>query len=205
MPWEQVPFEDLFEIQRNLILRDPQGLFRRLKDATRPDNFPETLWKKRLIQNMKKLDDDIMEYCQVIRRDRRMEAAIFNGRLVQDILHLGFLIGRQYYPWATHLHWAFSKLPAPASEVSSHLETLSGSAGHDEKLSAVQKAREIYSSTILTRGLLSAEILDNLVWAERLKAWSKENWRDWIENCQKKAEAAGHQAKDFWIWSLWGW
>ena len=134
-----------------------------------------------------------------------MEATIINGRLVQDILHLGFLISKQYYPWPTHLHWAFLQLPAPVSEVLPHLETLSGSAGHDEKLSAVRKAREVYVSMILARGLLSAEILGDLVWAERLEAWSKENWRDWVEDCQKKARAAGHQTKDFWIWSLWGW
>jgi len=205
MPWELVSFEELFEIQRNLVLRDPQSLFRRLREATRPENFPEALWRKRLIQNMKKLDDDITEYCQVIRRDRRMEGAIISGRLVQDLLHLGFLISRQYYPWPTHLHWAFSKLAPPATEVSPHLETLSGQGDPDEKLSAARQARETYASAILERGLLSAEILDDLVWAERLEAWSKENWRDWIENCRKKARAAGHQPKDFWIWSLWGW
>ena len=205
MPWEQVPFEDLFEIQRNLILRDPQNLFRRLKEATQPDNFPEALCKKRLIQKLKKLDDNITEYRQVIRRGRIMEATIINGRLVQDILHIGFLIVRQYWPWPTHLHWAFSKLPSPAPELLPYLETLSGSANHDEKLSSVLKAREICVSTILDLGELSTEILDDLVWAERLEAWSKENWHDWVEDCQKKAKAAGHKAKDFWIWSLWGW
>ena len=205
MPWEEMSFEDLFEIQRNLVLRDSQGIFQRLRGVTKPEKFPPTLWRKRLIQNMKKLDDDIIEYRQVIRRDRKMEKPIITGRLVQNILHMGFLIIRQYWPWSTHLHWAFSKLPAPAPELLPHLETLSGSANHDEKLSAVQKAREIYVSTILDLGELSAEILDDLVWAERLEAWSKENWHDWVEDCQKKAKAAGHEAKDFWIWSLWGW
>jgi len=205
MPWEQVSFEDLFEIQKNLVLRDPQGLFQRRREVTRPENFPEVLWKKRLIQNMRKLDDDITEYHQVIRRGRRTEATIINGRLAQDILHLGFLICRQYRPWPTHLHWAFSQLPAPAPEASPYLTALSESRDYDAKLSAAQKARELYASAIIEQGLLSAAILNDLVWAERLEAWSKENWRDWVTDCQRKAQAAGHQAKDFWIWSLWGW
>ena len=205
MPWEQVPFEDLFEIQRNLVLRDPQGLFRRLREATQPERFPESLWKKCLILGMKKLDNDIVEYRQVVRRDRRSEETIINGRLLEDILHLGFLVSRLYYPWSTHLHWAFSKLSAPAADVLPHLETLSGLGTPSEKLSVVQKVRETYASAILEQGLLSAEILNDLVWAERLEAWSKKNWRDWIDKCQKRAEAAGYEAKDFWIWSLWGW
>ena len=204
-PWEQVSFEDLFEIQRNLVIRDPQGLFHSLKEATRPDRFPESLWRKRLILDMKKLDEHILEYRQVVNRNRRREERIVNGRLVEDILRLGFLVSKQYYPWSTHLRWALSELLEPAAHIFSLLDVVSGTGPPGDRLSAAQEARENYAAAIVEQGLLTDEILKDLVWAERLEAWSNENWRDWIVNCQHKAEAAGHQAKDFWIWSLWGW
>ncbi len=73
LPWEEVSPGDLFEIQNCLVLRDPRGIFQRLREGTRPDRFPQHLWKKRLIQTLKKLDDDITEYRQVIRRKHMID------------------------------------------------------------------------------------------------------------------------------------
>ena len=203
--WEKVDIEELFEIQTNLVLRDPHGLFQRLKEATTPENYPRALWKKRLIEEMKDLDDDIADYLQAVRRNREVEAAIINGRIVERVLQLGFLVARHYYPWHKHLHWAFLTLPAPASKVCRRLESLTGSGSLNDKLAAVQETREAYASAILEQGLLTEEILSDLEWAGRLKAWSNANWRKWIESRQIKAEAAGYTANDSWIWSLWGW
>lgn len=154
---------------------------------------------------MKKLDDDITEYRQVTRRNRMIEESIILGCLQQNLIHIGFFINKQYHPWSTHLSWAFAELPSPAPEVLSYIEAISRSEDVNEKLSAVQEAREIYFSSLINRGLLSGEILSDLLWAERLEGWSKDNWRDWITACQEKADAAGDDRRDFWIWSLWGW
>lgn len=128
MPWEQVSFEDLFEIQNNLVLRDGASVFRKLRQSTKPEVLPQALWKKLLIQHLKRLDDDIIEYRQVVRRNRELEQTIYAGRLLQNLLYIGFLVVREYWPWPTHLYWAFSRLPAPACEVLPDLEKLSGRA-----------------------------------------------------------------------------
>ena len=204
-PWEEVSFEEFYELQNNLVLRDPRGVFWKLKEATAPDRFPDHLWKKLLIQKLKKIDDDITEYHQVVRRGRMVEENIILARVLEKLIHLGFLINRQYYPWSTHLHWAFSQLPVPASVVLPHIENLSYSQNCEEKLLLIDKIKEIYAGYILKERMLSGEIMNDLLWAVRLEAWSKPNWRDWITDCQQRATASGYSLRDSWIWSLWGW
>jgi hypothetical protein len=205
LPWEDVAFEDFFEIQEALVVRDAKGVFHKLKEATSPSRFPERLWKKLLIQRLKKLDDDVVEYRQVVRRKRGTEENIMAARIQQELLYLGFLVNKQYWPWRTHLLWAFLRLPSAVSEVLPHVEALSRSRHYDEKLAAIEKARQVYHSHVLHEKLLSREILDDLLWAERLGAWSKSDWRSWIVDCQERAKASGCDPSDFWIWSLWGW
>jgi len=204
-PWEEVSFEELFELQHNLVVRDPERLFDRLRKATRPENYPAALWRKRLIVQAKQLDDDLIEYRQVVRRDRRIEEPLMAGRVLEGLLRLGFYISKQYFPWRTHLNWAFRQLPPPACEVASYLDAMVVGDSPAERFKAAQGARDIYHDAILKQGLLSREVLDALNWAERLEAWSNKDWHDWITRCQASAQAAGDDPEDFWIWSLWGW
>ncbi|MHB0858529.1 MAG: DUF4037 domain-containing protein [Anaerolineae bacterium] len=202
-PWEQVSPESLFEVQRNLVLRDPQGIFARLREATRPENAPDWFWKKLLIQGFGQVDDGLLSYGQLARRGLTLEAAIVAGRMLQGLMQIGFLMCRQYYPWMTHLRWAFEELGEPVASVLPLLETLAGSDPLDARLAAARQARAFYAQALVARGLLTKEILANLIWAERLKAWQREDWYTYIVDCQQRAEAAGYPAKDMWVFSLW--
>ena len=205
LPWELVTFEELFELQENLVLRDPQDIFKRLKAATAPERFPGWLWRKRLIQELKKLGNDCLEIQQVIKRHRVAEAHIILGRVLEDLLHLGFIVRRRYYPWSTHLGWAFGRLPEPAPSASPHIEAAASSRDWNEKLTALESVREIYAGYITENDILSPQILENILWAERLEAWSNPGWHEDVVRCERKATEAGVHSRHGWIWSLWGW
>jgi hypothetical protein len=203
-PWEEVTFEQFFGLQRNLVLRDPHGIFRRLREATAPDQFPERLWRKRLIQELKKLGEDLVELRQTVTRTRILEANIVLGRVLEDLLHLGFIINRRYYPWTTHLRWAFETLPEPAPAILKQLDVVASSPNWNERLAAAELVRGIYGSCIEERRILASEILDNLLWAERLEAWSRPDWAEDLARCRDAAKKAGVDPAHGWIWSLWG-
>jgi hypothetical protein len=205
-PWEKATIEELYELQQNLVLRDPHGLFRRLREATAPERFPAWLWKKRLITLLSQLDaDDLVEYRQTVRRGRRLEGVTLLGLIVQCLLRLGFIINRRYYPWRTRLSWAFQKLPPPAPQVLPHIEATTSSCDARETLASIEAVRDIYREHIREKGILPPPVLDDLAWAERLHAWSDPHWRDWVIRCQEKARQAGYDPRHSWIWSLWGW
>lgn len=205
LPWEKVTFGELFELQENLILRDPDGIFRRLREATVPERFPGWLWKKLLILKLREVDDDLYECQQVLKRGRMLEAQIILARVLEGLLHLGFLINRRYYPWRTHLRWAFERLPALASRVSPDINMIMCSSNWGRKIASIEAIRDTYTKYIREKNILSQEILQDLLWAERCEAWSDPNWRDWVTRCKRNAKEAGHDESDFWIWSLWGW
>jgi hypothetical protein len=46
------------------------------------------------------------------------------------------------------------------------------------------------------------ELIQELLWAWRCRAWSNPKWRDYIMRCQKEAEQEGHP-EHWWIYSLW--
>ena len=53
--------------------------------------------------------------------------------------------------------------------------------------------------------ILSSDLSEELVWAERLRAWENPNWRDWILRCKEMSVSEGYPDEEFWVWSLWGW
>ncbi|MHB1296546.1 MAG: DUF4037 domain-containing protein [Anaerolineae bacterium] len=202
-PWDKVSPEGLLEVQRNLVLRDPQGIFARLREATDPEKAPEWFWKKLLIQAFSQVDDGLLTYGQLARRGLTLEAAIIGGQLVQGLMQTGLLLCRRYYPWPTHLRWAFEELGAPVAPVLPLLDTLAGAESLDARLAAARMARAFYGQAVVARGLLTEEMLANLVWADRLKAWQRADWYAYIVDCRQRAEAAGYPAQDMWIYSLW--
>ena len=212
LPWEQVSIEDLFTVQENLIVYDPKGFLHRLRRATAPDQCPQWLWQKRLILALKKLVyEDVTELDMAVRRDRRTEAHILLGEVLRDLLHIGFLMNGRYYPWRTRLRWAFDRLPDSATNVIPYLDAAVTAPDWQEKLRAVNQAIASYKEHIAREriipqiDIMSSDLSEELVWAERLKAWEDPKWRDWIKRCTKKAAKAGYPARDFWVWSLWGW
>jgi len=212
LPWEEVTLEEFFEIQENLVLRDPHCIFRRLRESTAPDRYPDWLWKKRLLLEIKKLIfDDLRELEMAVIRDQILEANIILGPVLEDLLHIGFIINRRYYPWRKHLKWAFEKLPAIASDVLSDMDKIISSSSSDwhEKVESIKAIINYYKEYIAENNLLpEIDILTTdtdyeFTWAERCEAWSDPNWRDWVVRCKQKAKEAGYNESNFWIWSLW--
>ena len=211
-PWGDVTVEDLFTVQNNLLVWDPRNLLRGLRKATASERMPDSLWRKRLTLTLKKLIwDDLDELRSCVKRGRTAEAYILFGTVLESLFHTAFLIGRRYYPWRTHLRWAFEQLPSPAPEVLPHINAALASPDWDEKIAAIEHIVSIYrkhisEATILPEiDILSSGLGDELVWAERLKAWDEPNWRDWIVRCKEMAVSDGHPDREFWVWSLWGW
>lgn len=211
LPWESVTVEELFTLQENLIVWDPKAFLTQVKQATQPNCYPAWLWKKRLLLALKTLLDDFSELSVSVRRSRQAEAYILFGEVLRNLFHIGFLINRQYYPWRKHLRWAFERLPREMVTVLPDLDCALNSPDWEEKLSATHQIIAFYKELIAQKALLpeidllSVNLQEELIWAERLKAWENPNWRDWIKRCQEKAMRDGHDPQEFWVWSLWPW
>jgi len=213
LPWEELQIEDLHEVQNCLIVRDPKNIFGTLRETTAPKFFPDWLWNKLLITRLKDLDETLCEFQRTIRRQNKLEATIFLGSLLEHVLHVGFIISREYYPWRKHLRWAFEKLPTPSREALPYIDVAVSEPDMNKKLIALESVWSIYTKHVAENNMLPGinipsegpeQPWEELVWAERLKAWSDPDWRNWIIRCQKRAEDTGH--KEHWpIWSLWHW
>ena len=176
LPWEKVTFEELFEIQENLIIRDPHGVFHKLKEATAPERFPAQLWKKKLILEFKKLVfSDLSELESMVNRDKALEAQIIFGRVLE---------GLDGYPSSHNWGERIASIESIASIYREHIAN---------------------SNMLPEIDILATDLDYELTWAERCEAWSNPGWRDWIVKCGQGAKEAGHDEDDFWIWSLWGW
>jgi len=211
-PWEKVSIEQLHELQQAMVLRDPHDIFRQLKAATAPDRLPDRLWKKLLVSEFGRLIiEDLSELRQAARRRHGVEGHILLGCVLHDLMRIGFILNRAYYPWRTHLRSAFQKLPPIAPAVLPCLDTATSSPDWDERLAAVEAVRNLYCEHIQRHDLLpgidvsAPSLVEELTWAQRLEAWSNPNWRDRITKCQAMATQAGCSADDFWVWSLWRW
>lgn len=211
-PWEEVSFESLFTLQHSLILHDPRQILHSLREMTAPGNYPDRLWKKTLLLRLKKLlCDDFPEFELCVRRNRLPEASILLGLVMEGLFHLGFILCRQYYPWRTHLRWAFDRLPQPVSDWVPIIDSVPVSMDWQDKVAAMESVIAAAKDLIEENKLLPDVNLRNgrpdeeLVWAERLQAWERPDWRDWVTRCTKKAVENGFPPRQFWVWSLWGW
>ncbi len=209
-PWEQVTFETLFGVQNNLVVHDPRGLWAQLRRKTDPSRFPGYLWQKRLLAELKKLVwADLPELQVCVQRGKNVESIILAGQVIEDLLHLGFYASKRYFPWRTNLRWAFDQLTSLPSGITNSLGEAMSATAWETKLAAVQATAEQYVSHISAAGLLpgidlSADDLgDELVWAERLQAWSAPNWRDYIDRCKQDPKALAEHPDDWWVFSLW--
>jgi len=209
--WEQMAMPDLFGLQECLILRDADGRLAKLRAATPPERVPDHLWRKWLLLSLKKLLwADLGELEVSVKRERWPEAQVVLGCVLEDLFHVGFMINKRYCPWRKHLRWAFQQLPEPAAELLPHLDVVAGAEGWERRLSSIEAARRAYARHIHENGLLptvdvlAQDLCEELAWAERLEAWSNPDWRDCIARCERKAREAGEDARDFWVFSLWG-
>lgn len=209
-PWENVSIESLFTVQKNMIVYSSKGMLNKLRELTAPSKYPKYLWKKSLIIELKELIfEDYFELTKSVQRNNITEVNIIYGKTLERIYHIAFLISQQYYPWRTHLQWAFEMLSLSSTDLGSKISSLLFVNDWIEKLNTIDSIINDYKSYININKLIpeieimSANLEQELIWAERLAAWNRPNWRTYIEECKKAALDNGYSPNDFWVWSLW--
>lgn len=211
LPWEKVSFESLFTIQNNKIILSNKGILKDLREKTAIDKFPSSIWKKLLIINLKELiNEGFFELMKDLHRRLAAESGIIYGVIIERIYHIAFLISHEYYPWRTHLDWAFRKLAVSKTELGHCIDKLLASDNWNERLELIESIIEFYKSYITDNELLQEidlycdDLENELIWAERLSAWNNPDWRNYIKEKEKIAEENGYKPDQFWVFSLWG-
>jgi hypothetical protein len=203
-PWEEVSRETFYELGYHLVLRDPHGIMAHLQEITAPERYPEWLWRKALIGRLRDLKGEPWEFEKALARRRMVEIRLLQAELTQRLLEIGFLISHRYHPYRKYLWLEFVKLPL-APEIRADFESLTGAADSMLPAEAMKHILRRYTEIILDRGLLSAEMLADLFAAVEGKAWTNPDWAVAKRRRQEAASAAGYDARDAWVWGLWGW
>jgi len=164
-----------------------------------------------LITNIKELiNEELFELKKDVHRNMKAEATIIFGIMLERIYHIAFLISHEYYPWRTHLDWAFRKLAIAKTELGGYIDKLLASDNWAERLKITESIIEFYKKYIGNNKLvpeldLYCDDLENeLIWAERLSAWKNPDWRNYIKEKEKNAVDNGYKPDQFWVFSLWG-
>ncbi len=219
LPWEHIPMERFYNIQNATVIRDPGGVFAHLKNVTCAELYPGWLWDRHLISGLQELLENLRSCRRALASGREIEAGIMAADVIPQVLRLGFIIHRQYYPDHPHLRWAFEQLPDPAGKVLEQVDAAVTSGDVVGRLNALRRVEDIYLEYVSENNLLPTvelkspdmglgdldaweQLHQELLWAARCKAWSNPRWRDWITNCQNQAAEEGHP-QQWWIWSLW--
>ena len=176
-PWQKVTFEEFYEIHRSLVLRDPHGLFERLREATSPGQYPERLWVKALVLKLQKLGLDLAQYEQSAPRGHALAAQMATGDAVEDLLHVGFLLNKQYYPWRPHLRWAFQQLPRLAARVLPDIDLAAFAPDWNKRLAAALTVRDLYLEYVEEKSILRPETIEGLRMRDRFESWRDPDWR----------------------------
>ncbi|MBE5961930.1 MAG: DUF4037 domain-containing protein [Lachnospiraceae bacterium] len=209
--WDQIEISSLYTIQNNRIYYDPEGKLSTLRERTKAECYPNEQWKKKILISFRTLiSEDYPEFYKCVIRSLRGEAQVLAGRMIEELLEMAFLLQQQYYPWRTHLTWAFSQSPSLLETFGSDIEEVIMGKSMRKKLLAVQNAIETYKEYMITHDLLpevdmkSEKLDEELLWAERMHAWENPDWHAYVNSYSKEAVEDGYPADDFWVWSLWG-
>lgn len=211
LPWENVSFETLFTMQNNTIILNSKGILNRLREITDVNKYPKELWKKLLIINIKELFvEEFFELNKNVQRNHILEANILFGIMIERIYHIAFLVSHEYYPWRTHLDWAFRNLSISKTELSTQIDKLLSTSSWNERVEIIKFIIDFYKNYIKNNNLIpeidvySDDLEKELIWSERLSAWNTPDWRNFIKEKEKNAVDSGYSPEQFWVWSLWG-
>lgn len=210
IPWNDISFESLFTIQENLIYYDSNDNLNKIKKITAESEMPEYIWKKEIIIRLKDTLECLNELYQFKNRNKYDEAQIPLGKIIEYFFQMGFLICHRYYPWRTHYSWAFKKLPQSFSKLCSDINLLSSTTEWKIKIEMIEKIIYEYKNNIAIKNIIpeidirKKELVEELIWAERLESWNNPNWKEFINKRIEKAIIEGYAEDQFWIWSLWG-
>jgi len=184
-------------------------MLEKLRDKTAPSNRFDKLWRKSLLVTFKNIIDELHELEDSVLRNETADAFGSFARIIEELYRIGFIASRSYYPWRSHLSWAFEKLPL-VSDFKRLINEVLEAVIWQKRLEYIKNMTDTHKEYIEANNLLpeiylsASSIEDGLLWAERCKARENPNWRDWIITCTKTTLDAGHTEKDFWVYSLWG-
>ncbi|MDR7856584.1 DUF4037 domain-containing protein [Tissierella sp.] len=210
IPWENIAFETLFTIQNNLIAFDPKGVLSFLRDNTSEQCYPLNLWRKMLLVQLKQLIlEDYFELLKSVKRHNFAESSIIFGNVLNGIYHIAFTMTQSYYPWRIHLDWAFNNLSISKSELAKYIESLLSEYDWNKRVEILHDIIEFLKDYISQNALLpdvdlfSKDLENELIWSERLSAWSNPKWKDFVLKKREEAIKNGYSPNEFWVWSLW--
>ena len=209
--WEEASIPTLFTLQENLIYADPSGRLTRLRQATAPARMPETQWRRALLAELEDLvDNTLPDLRKSAARGMACEAQIHLGLVIESLLHVGFLIAHRYYPWRTHLRWAFDRLTGPVAEQAARVDALAEQADWPAKAAVAQEIFDAYRRIIAESGCLpgvdldAADLTNELIWANRCQAWQNPRLARVCRRAGAAGGGGGPSARAVWVWSLWG-
>ena len=203
--WEAVAQENLLQLQIHPVLRDAHDALARLREATAPSRYPEWLWVKRLICELEDLLGEPEALEKAVRRGRPQEAQMILGHIVPGLFRVAFLVNRRYYPWRRCMLRLLKELPAGPAELLGDFEALGSAADWNEKCEAVNRIVRVLTKEILDSGMLTPDMLMFLLDAKRERAWESPDWMEKRRAGGRRAEEAGCDWLDGWIWSRWEW
>ena len=154
IPWSELSFESLFNMQNDPIWHDPKDRYGKLCRMTTPDKMPEILWKKALLEKLSTFFGGMHEIRRCVDRRHYLDAYIPLGETVKALLEIGFMVCRQYYPFRKHLTWAFNRLPSPILSLNSSFDFLSVSQNWHERLSIMETIYNFYRDYIISTSIL---------------------------------------------------
>jgi hypothetical protein len=205
IPWAKIGMEELFALQHCPIIRDAGRTLEHIREATAPSCFPQQEWAKRLIHELLSLKGETWDLEKAVRRSRPLEAQMILGTMLPALLHVAFLVNRQYYPWRKYLLPYLTELPGAGAEVLAEFTALGSGEHWEAKLAAANSIVRILTRQILDSGMLTADMLEYLFDARNGQAWANPHWRELPDHRRSKAKEAGYDWLDGWIWGWWGW
>jgi hypothetical protein len=202
-----ISIETLFIMQNNIICHDPKNLLSNMRDNLKSSNMQMSYWSQKLIIAIHNLLEDLSEFKRTVIRNSYHESSIIYGCLLEKFYHVVFLCLGEYYPWRTHLNWAFAKIQT--NEFSQELNSMVDALDWKIKVEKADNLLEIILNYISSKQLLpminvhADDLVEEFNWAERLKAWENPYWKERNDILRRKAKDAGFDGSDFWVWSLW--
>ena len=177
-PWETVAVKTLHNVTTALIVHDARGRFAALRAAAAPTKFPDRLWRKLLIWNLRRVGPFPTPS---IPRGLTVEVREYLTRAVRSALQVCCILNRSYYPYFKRLRHALEPLPLLTHEVLPHIDRLSAfESDWRQKQCAVWSVRRIYETFIREHGILTDGDLMDLD-----RTLEQDGWRDpgWPNAC----------------------
>jgi hypothetical protein len=148
--WLAMPEQHLRTIASGGIWHDEPGELPRARTILRW--YPDQLWRYLLRAQWRRIEQEEAFPGRCAEAGDELGSRVVAARLVREIMHLAFLLERQYMPYAKWLGTAFSRLSC-AGELQPRLLSVLGAADWAEREEHLSRAYEIVARMHNERGL----------------------------------------------------